>query len=122
MKDLEAPTTGRIPSEEFKTEFAKIFLSVMDTSMGLHQAKIDMTRALLQQGVKMNMQDMFAMTDLLVDRLQRIFVVKNLAPMLGLVGEIDNIISREMDLIYASRPSPVKTQHVINGDASQGNN
>lgn len=114
--------TGRLPSDMFKAEFAKIFLSMMDVSVGHNQAKIEMTRALLAQGVQLNMQDMFSLTDLLLDRLQRISIVKSMAPLLGLTGEMEEIIRREMDLIYASRKQVVtKTHGVINGDAGDKN-
>ncbi len=106
-----------IPADEFRDEFIKMFMNMIDISSGMRQAKVDLTRSLLNQGVMINPQDMFATTDLILDRMQRICIIKALSPMLGLVGEQDTIMSRELDLIY-SRPAPVQAPVpiIVNGE------
>jgi hypothetical protein len=91
--------------DEFTQEFVKIFKSVIDTASGLHDAKIKLTEALLEQGVKINPQDLFGAADLTISRLQRLMVVKSMLPLLGLMSEVDAILSREMDLIYSGGKS-----------------
>lgn len=110
----------KVPADVYRDEFLKMFMNMIDVSSGMRQAKVDLTRSLLNQGVMINPQDMFSTTDLILDRMQRICIIKALVPMLGLMGEMDSVVARELDLIYSRPAAPVQpVPIIINGDSKQ---
>jgi hypothetical protein len=84
--------------------FHEFFLEILDFDTGYAQAKTSYTTAFLENGIHTNPQHLHRFLDMMITRLQHIYMVKRLGNFLGLHNEMDRIIDNELTLIY-NRPS-----------------
>jgi len=112
FKEVNEEILKRCSMAEYEKAFHQIFLEILDYDKGLHQAKESYTNALLKSGSRENPQDLYEFMDLFSSRIEKIHVVKRLCGMLGLHNEMDEIISKEMELIY-NRPSKPRKSYLV---------
>jgi len=90
----------RVSIKEHEQAFHRLFLELLDFGKAYDKAKQDFTKALLNTGSRENPQAIYEYIDTLSSRLEKIHIVKQLCAVLGLQGEMEQIIEYEMDRIY----------------------
>jgi hypothetical protein len=94
-----------------------VFLSVYDIESALQKSSESFTNVLVERGIEVNPQTMLKKVDLINTRILTANIVKRLCMGLGLHGEYDTILNRELDLIYRDPkvnkpPTPTLTPRV----------
>ena len=98
--------------------FNEIFLESYDLEVAFDKSSTKYTDLLIERGISVNPQAVFSLIDMVLTRLQRVAVVKRLAFAMGLQDEYDQIIHRELDIIYSSKQ--VNKKIVIGEPKAQG--
>lgn len=80
--------------------FCDVYLEMHDFQFAFEKSKELYTRALLNGGVTVNPQQVFSKLEMLCRRLTQVSVAKRMCHALGLHAEMDEIVRREMDIIY----------------------
>lgn len=115
------------PSLDYEKFFNSLFLEVYDVESGLDRAMENYTKILLKRGIEVNPSALYQQIEFMTTRLTKLTIVKRICMALGLIDEMDNILDREMGLIYQSNQSspakPVRQySRVTDGDIDQGEN
>ena len=98
QKPLPPPSVG--PRLDYADFFIQLFLEVYDIEKGYDTAVEEYTKVLLARGIEVNPQLIYNQVDLFTSRLTKVVMVKRLCSGLGLIGEQDIILQRELDLLY----------------------
>lgn len=88
--------------------FTNLFVEVYDVQSGFEQATENYTKVLLERGLEINPQELYSQVQLMARRYMKLAMVKRLCHAMGLSGEMDKILEREMDLVYNSNRSSDK--------------
>lgn len=103
QRDPKPPANSEGKIADYERFFMEVFLEVYEVERGFYQAKGNYTEILLKRGIEVNPQEMYSNLELLVGRATKLMIIKRLCPALGLVSEMDEILKKEMDLIYRER-------------------
>jgi len=101
--------------------FYQIYLEIHEIEFGFKKATEGLTSVLLKRGIEIDPSQIRDQIDLMLTRLSKITIAKRLCFGLGLHNEMDDIMQREMDLIYGSRQKLGKaTKAIIVGENDKG--
>jgi hypothetical protein len=88
----------------FEELYSQILLEVLNVEHGLQNAAETFRRILITRGIDVNPDIIFTKVDLINTRILLASVVKQLCLGLGLQSEYEQILQRELDLIYSQTP------------------
>lgn len=92
----------------FEELYYQILLEVLNVEQGLQNAAESFRRILITRGLEVNPDVIFTKVDMINTRILLVSVVKQLCSGLGLQAEYDQILQRELDLVYAQTPTQNK--------------
>lgn len=105
----------------FKDLFEQIFLEILQVETGFGAACDSLRSVFLNNGIKINPDQLFARVDLVSTRLSMASIVKQLCYGLGLQDEYARILEHELNVIYKSRLQSNSTS-TIAGESDDGTN
>lgn len=115
-EDEEEGDDTKVLRINFANIFYEIFMEMYDQGVGFEKATNTLTQKLLNEGVEANPQDAYAYVELVASRLSRISATKRLCLAMGLQSEYDDILRRELDLIYSASGKPAPRRQIIRGE------
>ncbi len=97
-------------SANYERFFQELFLEIYDIERGFSEATESYTDILLKRGVEVNPQGLYKQVELVLNRMVKLHIVKRLCPGLGLISEQDEIVQKELELIYGTPIIKQKSQ------------
>jgi hypothetical protein len=102
------PNRIELNSVNFEELYCQILLEVLNVESGLQNAAESFRRILITRGLEVNPDIIFTKVDLINTRVLLASIVKQLCNGLGLHAEYEQILQRELDLIYNQTPTQNK--------------
>lgn len=102
------PNKFELSCVNFEELYYQILLEVLNVEQGLQNAAGSFRRILITRGLEVNPDVIFTKVDMINTRILLVSIVKQLCSGLGLQAEYDQILQRELDLVYAQTPTQNK--------------
>jgi hypothetical protein len=96
---IEVEFSGK-GSPNYGDVYTEIMLDVFSIEHGFASAMENFTQALLNRGIQVNPDTVYAHIDQVHVRMIRLMITKRLCWAMGLAGEMDQILQHEMSMIY----------------------
>lgn len=89
-----------LSSRHYSDLFYEIYLEMFDLEKSFMDSQQHYTDILLRRGIDVNPEKLYKTIEMALTRITRILMVKRLCHGLGLHAEVDQVVSKELDLIY----------------------
>jgi hypothetical protein len=76
--------------------FFRLLMDLIDIELGFNRAQESYTKALVERGIHLNIQDMVSQIDLFNNRALKLLIAKEVSGFLGLHAEQDDIMRAEI--------------------------